>query len=175
MNFPIKIVCSGCSKDLGEKEDGDTPDLISHSLCQECRSKILNGDNIPIFFDPYMEAKKIDKLIFELIEKYPLTTKADKELVRKWITLARTIESSCHRTYQCRRCTHGHLHLGDNGTTQGRSTHALRFSNQSCAGYGLWHGRTSWRYFVLDDGYGLDDGSLAGVRHAAARGDDVPV
>ena len=30
----MKIVCSGCGKDLGEKE-GDEG-LVSHGLCEEC-------------------------------------------------------------------------------------------------------------------------------------------
>jgi hypothetical protein len=39
-SYKIKIVCSGCKKDMGEKEGGQSEGLISHSLCSECIKRL---------------------------------------------------------------------------------------------------------------------------------------
>lgn len=41
--YPIKIVCSNCKRDMGEKEGGETEGLISHSICPEC-ARLLYPD-----------------------------------------------------------------------------------------------------------------------------------
>ena len=38
----MKVICSWCDKDLGEKEPlADT--RVSHGICEDCRKKIMEG------------------------------------------------------------------------------------------------------------------------------------
>ena len=38
----MKVICSWCDKDLGEKEPlADT--RVSHGMCEDCRKKIMEG------------------------------------------------------------------------------------------------------------------------------------
>jgi len=38
----MKVICSWCDKDLGEKEPlADT--RVSHGICEDCRKKIMRG------------------------------------------------------------------------------------------------------------------------------------
>lgn len=40
-SYPIRRVCSSCKKDLGFKDGGTKPDMVSHGLCEPCRDEIL--------------------------------------------------------------------------------------------------------------------------------------
>lgn len=35
----IRVICSWCNRDLGEKE-GDAPHPISHGICPDCERKV---------------------------------------------------------------------------------------------------------------------------------------
>jgi len=62
------------------------------------------------------------------------------------------------------RPANDYLHLWHHRSTQRRRAHALRLSGEGRAGHGLRHRRAPGRSHLLDDGYGLDDGSMAGLR-----------
>ena len=41
MNYSIKVVCCECGKDLGSKDVGQKPDMVSHSYCEPCKRKVM--------------------------------------------------------------------------------------------------------------------------------------
>ena len=38
----MKVICSWCGKDLGEKEPF-VDNRVSHGICEDCRKKIMEG------------------------------------------------------------------------------------------------------------------------------------
>ena len=55
---------------------------------------------------------------------------------------------------------------GTTGKPKGRGAHALRFSDQIGAGHVAWARSARRRNALLDDGHGLDDGTVGSFRHA---------
>ena len=88
-----------------------------------------------------------------------------------WSTRSPTMAAT--ERHRRRRPADDHLHLGHHRQAQGRGAHPLRLPGQGRPGHGLRHRRAARRHDLLDDRHGLDDGPLAGLRHAAARRDDV--
>lgn len=39
-NYKIKVICSNCKVDMGEKEGGQSEGLISHSICPKCLKEL---------------------------------------------------------------------------------------------------------------------------------------
>jgi hypothetical protein len=68
-----------------------------------------------------------------------------------------------------------HLHQRHHRPAEGRRAHPLRLPHQGRAGHAPPDGPQARRGDVVDDRHGLDDGPLAGLRHAPERRHDGPL
>ena len=86
---------------------------------------------------------------------------------------SRAAPMACNRAHERRRPLMIIYTSGTTGQTQGRRAHALRLPDQGRAGHGARPRPASRRNALLGHRHRLDDGAVAGLRHAAARRDDA--